>query len=51
VATREMVEKITKLFWSPCVAHCLDLILEDIGQLSVFYNIIANAKKVKTFIY
>ena len=35
VATRKMLEKRTKLFWSPCAAHCLDLILEDIGQLLV----------------
>jgi len=44
-------EKRAKLFWSPCAARCLDLILEDIGQLSVLYNTIANAKKVTNFIY
>ena len=52
VAIGQMLEeKRTKLFWSPCAAHCLDLILEDIGQLPVFYNTIANAKKITTFIY
>lgn len=50
-AGKMLEEKRTKLFWSPCAAHCLDLILEDIGQLPVFYNTIANAKKVTTFIY
>ena len=50
-AGKMLEEKRTKLFWSPCAAHCLDLILEDIGELPVFYNIIANAKKVTTFIY
>ncbi|RDX83186.1 hypothetical protein CR513_35926, partial [Mucuna pruriens] len=46
VATgRMLMEKKTKLFWSPCVDHCLDLVLEDIEELPVFYNTIANAKK------
>jgi len=44
-------EKRTKLFWSPCAAHCLDLILEDISELLGFYNTMANAQKVTTFIY
>ncbi|RDX88141.1 hypothetical protein CR513_30303, partial [Mucuna pruriens] len=24
----------TKLFWTPCAAHCLDLMLEDIGKIA-----------------
>lgn len=52
VAAGKLLEaKRKKLFWSPCAAHCLDLILEDIGQLPVFFNTIANAKKITTFIY
>nr|XP_007149088.1 hypothetical protein PHAVU_005G040200g [Phaseolus vulgaris]ESW21082.1 hypothetical protein PHAVU_005G040200g [Phaseolus vulgaris] len=52
VAVGKMLgEKKTKLFWSPCAAHCLDLILEDIGKIPVFYNTIANAKKITSFIY
>ncbi|XP_068483376.1 uncharacterized protein [Phaseolus vulgaris] len=31
-AGRMLMEKRTKLFWSPCAAHCLYLILEDIGE-------------------
>jgi len=31
-----LMEKRTKLFWFPCAAHCLDLVLEDIGELLVF---------------
>ncbi|BAU03786.1 hypothetical protein VIGAN_UM180000, partial [Vigna angularis var. angularis] len=44
-AGRMLMEKRTKLFWSPCATHCLGLILEDIGKLPVFYNNIPNAKK------
>ncbi|XP_028753001.1 uncharacterized protein LOC114712623 [Neltuma alba] len=50
-AGKMLEEKRKKLFWSPCAAHCLDLVLEDIGQLPVFYNTITNAKKITTFIY
>jgi len=49
-AGRMLMEKRTKLFWFPCAAHCLDLILEDIGELPIFYNTIGNAKKVTTYI-
>lgn len=50
-AGRMLTEKRTKLFWSPCAAHSLDLVLEDIGKLPVFYNIISNAKKITTYKY
>lgn len=49
-AGRKLMEKRTKLFWSLCAAHCLDLVFEDIGELPVFYNTIANAKKITTYI-
>ena len=29
-AGRMLMEKRKHLFWSPCVAHCIDLMLEDI---------------------
>jgi len=51
VARRMLKEKRITLFWYPCATHYLDLILEDIGKLLVFYNTIANAKKITTFIY
>ncbi|RDX77973.1 hypothetical protein CR513_41819, partial [Mucuna pruriens] len=31
--------------------HCLDIVLEDIRKLSIFYNTIVNAKKITTYIY
>ncbi|KAJ0014206.1 hypothetical protein Pint_20429 [Pistacia integerrima] len=35
VAIDRMLEKKRrKPFWSPCAAHCLDLILEDIGKIT-----------------
>jgi thioredoxin-like negative regulator of GroEL len=43
-AGRILMERILTLFWTPCVAHCLDL-LEDIGKIKEFHKCIDNAKK------
>jgi hypothetical protein len=50
-AGKLLMERIPTLFWSPCAAHCLDLMLEDIGKLKEFRKPIAQAKRVTTFIY
>ncbi|XP_028803310.1 uncharacterized protein LOC114758444 [Neltuma alba] len=50
-AGKMLEEKRTKLFRYPCAAHCLALVLEDIGQLPIFYNTITNVKKITTFTY
>jgi Protein of unknown function (DUF 659) len=31
-----LMAKRKKLFWNPCAAHVMDLMLEDIGKLSIF---------------
>jgi Protein of unknown function (DUF 659) len=46
-----LMEKRKKLFWNPCAAHCMDLILEDIGEVQIFRDTIRKAKQVCTFIY
>jgi hypothetical protein len=50
-ADRILMDWIPTLFWTPCAAHCLDLMLEDIGKLKDFKKPIAYAKRVTTFIY
>lgn len=50
-AGRILMERIPHLFWTPCAAHCLDLLLEDIGKIKEFKTCINNAKKVSRFIY
>jgi hypothetical protein len=47
-AIRLLMERVPTLFWSPCAAHCLDLMLEDIGNLKDFKKPIARAKRVTT---
>jgi hypothetical protein len=50
-AGRILMERIPHLFWTPCAAHCLDLMLEDIGKIKEFSTCINWAKKVSKFIY
>ena len=49
-ACKLLMERIPTLFWTPCAAHCLDLMLEDIGKMKQFSKPIAHARQV-TFIY
>ena len=54
-AGEKLMEKRCKIFWNPCVAHCIDLMLHDIGDLPVHANTIKKkkkkAKKITVFIY
>lgn len=50
-AGKLFMERIPTIFWSPCAAHCLDLMLEEIGNLEAFKKTIARARRVTTFIY
>lgn len=50
-AGRILMERIPHLFWTPCAAHCLDLLLEDIGKIKDFNTCINMAKKVSRFVY
>ena len=37
-AGEKLMEKRRKIFWNPCVAHYIDLMLDDIGDLPVHAN-------------
>eukprot|EP00253_Pinus_taeda_P011696 PITA_11696 len=37
--------------WTPCVARCIDLMLEDIGKIDWVKNTIDHAKSITKFIY
>ncbi|KAL6512937.1 hypothetical protein OROHE_019727 [Orobanche hederae] len=43
--------RMPTLFWTPCAAHCVDLMLEDIGKFPVFKKTIYQARRCTTFIY
>jgi hypothetical protein len=47
-----LMEKRKKLYWTPCAAYCIDLILEDFDKkLKIHNETTANAKKITTYIY
>ena len=39
------------LYWTPCLAHCIDLMFEDIGKRVIVSKLITNAWKITNFIY
>jgi len=45
------MKKRNHLFWSSCAAHCIDLMLEDIGSLKSVKDILDDAKLITSFIY
>ncbi|XP_019179561.1 PREDICTED: uncharacterized protein LOC109174772 [Ipomoea nil] len=50
-AGQMLMEKRKHLYWTPCVAHCLDLMLEKIGELPQDKNALIKAKKVSNYIH
>jgi hypothetical protein len=51
VAGRMLMQRYPSLYWSPCAAHCIDLMLEDIGKFPWIKEIIDLARSVTTYIY
>ena len=47
-----LMSKRKKLFWTPCVAHCIDLMLEDFEKKIEEHKVtIAKGRKITSFIY
>lgn len=46
-----LMKKRTSLYWTPCAAHCIDLMLEMIGELPQHKSALQKAKRVSNFIY
>ena len=51
IARMRLMEKRRRLWWTPCAAHCIDLMLEDIGKVNVHDTTLARARQVVKFIY
>ncbi|KAK2386129.1 hypothetical protein QL285_060056 [Trifolium repens] len=52
LAGQMLMERRNKLCWTPCAAHCIDLILEDFeSQIPMHKDTIASGKKITTYIY
>ncbi|XP_074318448.1 uncharacterized protein LOC141655260 [Silene latifolia] len=51
-AGERLMEKRQKLFWTPCAAHCIDQMLEDLDKKIKSHGVaITKARKVTTYVY
>ena len=47
----QLMEKRKHLFWCPYVAHCIDLMPEDIGSMNQIKKTLDQATIITSFIY
>ena len=50
-AGRLLMERHPTIFWTPCAAHCIDLMLEDLGKLPWIKTCVDSAKNICKFVY
>lgn len=46
-----LTAKRPSIFWNGCAAHCLDLMLEDLGKLEPVEQTITSARQITNFLY
>ena len=46
-----LMDEYPTLYWTPRVAHCLDLILEDLAGKTNIGKVIETARKISNYIY
>ena len=51
VASKLLMEEFPLIFWSPCAAHCINLILQDIGKLQSVCSVVEHASGIIKYIY
>eukprot|EP00253_Pinus_taeda_P004546 PITA_04546 len=52
VATGKLLmERYPNLFWTPCVAHSIELMLEDIAKIPIVRDIVESSRSITKFIY
>ena len=50
VVVGKMLMEALTLFWTPCAAHCIDLMLEDMGKIPFIKEVIDKARSIPKFI-
>nr|GEZ63993.1 hypothetical protein [Tanacetum cinerariifolium] len=50
-AGKLLMAKCKHLYWTPCVAHCIDLMLEDIGKIQRVRQTLKRAMPLNGYIY
>ena len=51
VAGRLLMMRNLTLIWTPCAAHCIDLMLEDMGKIHFIWDIVDSSRSITKFIY
>ncbi|KAL3845490.1 hypothetical protein ACJIZ3_002893 [Penstemon smallii] len=51
IAGKRLTDTYPSVSWTPCAAHCIDLMLEDIGKLPKVKKILDQAKSISRYIY
>uniref|UniRef100_A0A2P2J1R6 DNA binding protein n=2 Tax=Rhizophora mucronata TaxID=61149 RepID=A0A2P2J1R6_RHIMU len=51
IAGRRLSSTFPTLYWAPCAAHCLDLILGDFAKLEWINTVIEQARSITRFVY
>ncbi|XP_025014015.2 uncharacterized protein LOC8274856 [Ricinus communis] len=51
VVGRRLTDTFPTLYWAPCAAHCIDLILEDFAKLEWISTVILQARSITRFVY
>ena len=49
--TGKLLMKKYNLYWTPCAAHCINLMFEDISKRESVLDLITNARKITNFTY
>ncbi|KAL4339840.1 hypothetical protein GQ457_08G015310 [Hibiscus cannabinus] len=48
---KRLMESFPSLYWAPCLAHCVDMMLQDFGSLEWINETIRHAKSLTRFVY
>uniref|UniRef100_A0A2P2IQP6 Uncharacterized protein LOC105108141 n=1 Tax=Rhizophora mucronata TaxID=61149 RepID=A0A2P2IQP6_RHIMU len=51
VIGQRLMDTFHSLYWAPCAVHCIDMILEDFGNLRWISDVIEQARSVTRFVY
>ncbi|XP_038972160.1 uncharacterized protein LOC120104679 [Phoenix dactylifera] len=51
LAGQVLMERRPQIFWTPCAAHCIDLILMDIGKICRVQHTVEIAQRITRYIY
>lgn len=50
-AGKRLMDMYPNLYWAPCSAQCIDLILKDFGEIDWIRSIIQQAQSITRFVY